>query len=57
MIMVILIIKVYIPLIIKKKILSCVLQKNKYNNLEMNYVYDQEFNLWAIKNAFGEHFY
>ena len=23
----------------------------------MNYVYDQEFNLWAIKNAFGEHFY
>ena len=55
--MVILIIKVYILLIIKKKILSCVLQKNKYNNLEMNYVYDQEFNLWAIKNAFGEHFY
>ena len=26
-------------------------------NLEMNYIYDSQFCLWAIKNGFAEYFY
>ena len=40
-----------------KKIFFFVFQKNKVINLEMNYVYDHKFCLWAIKNGFGDYFY